>query len=227
MKFLLVDDDPDTLALVTAERITMMNGVPTQWSLILDRADADALRSMIERLCAAGMHAAIVTGTHLGNVDGQLRARPTGPGRLFLACNRGSELFAADAAGVTLLAGRTATAEEDAALDRAAALVVAELAGRGLDCEVVTARMNRRKIDLIPGPEWFDPPKARIVELLAAVTERLGRVEIPDLAAIVDTQARRVGAAAAALRPHDPQKRACSGVRGKGMTSRTLVSPVT
>ncbi|MEX2102481.1 MAG: hypothetical protein WD805_00845, partial [Gaiellaceae bacterium] len=32
---------------------------------------------------------------------------------------------------------------------------------------------NRRKIDLIPLPEWTDPPKARIAELLAAVESRL------------------------------------------------------
>ena len=34
-------------------------------------------------------------------------------------------------------------------------------------------RLNRRKIDLIPEPEWADPPKARIGELLAAVERRL------------------------------------------------------
>ena len=34
-------------------------------------------------------------------------------------------------------------------------------------------RLNRRKIDLIPEPEWADPPKARIGELLDAVQARL------------------------------------------------------
>ena len=33
----------------------------------------------------------------------------------------------------------------------------------------MSQRLNRRKIDLIPEPEWADPPKARIGELLAAV----------------------------------------------------------
>ncbi len=34
-------------------------------------------------------------------------------------------------------------------------------------------RLNRRKVDLIPEPDWADPPKSRIGELLAAVEERL------------------------------------------------------
>ena len=32
--------------------------------------------------------------------------------------------------------------------------------------EIVSQRLNRRKIDLIPEPEWADPPKARIGDLL-------------------------------------------------------------
>ena len=39
--------------------------------------------------------------------------------------------------------------------------------------KVVSERLNRRKVDLIPESEWADPPKARIGELLAAVEARL------------------------------------------------------
>ena len=61
---------------------------------VADRvADASALRALIEDLCAAGMHLAVITGTHVGNVDGQLRARPFGPGRLLFCVNRGSEVW--------------------------------------------------------------------------------------------------------------------------------------
>ncbi len=86
---------PDTLALVGAERITMMNGVPTQWSLILDRADADAtdfsglriaatgaaasppelIRRMRERLGVpvlngySSTEAGVITGTRVGDPD--------------------------------------------------------------------------------------------------------------------------------------------------------------
>lgn len=62
-------------------------------------SDATEVRELIEALCAASLDVAVVTGTHIGNVDGQLRARPTGPGRLYLCLNRGSEVFAVDEHG--------------------------------------------------------------------------------------------------------------------------------
>src|SRR5436190_16297354 len=137
------------------------------------RADASGVRAAVERLCALGADVAVITGTHIGNVDPQLGARPGGPGRLFLCLNRGSEVYRVDADGPKLVERREATPEEDASLDAAAADVVARLAEKGLHAEIVSQRLNRRKIDLIPEPEWADPPKARIDELLAAVEQRL------------------------------------------------------
>jgi trehalose/maltose hydrolase-like predicted phosphorylase len=137
------------------------------------RADAAVLRGLVEELCARGMTLAVVTGTHVDNVDDQLRARPAGPGALYLCVNRGSEVYRAVEDGVRLLHRRDATPAENSALDAAAAATVAELAHRGLGTEVVSERLNRRKIDLIPLPEWTEPPKARIGELLAVVEERL------------------------------------------------------
>lgn len=138
------------------------------------QADASGMRAAVERLCELGADLAVITGTHIGNVDPQLGARPHGPGRLFLCLNRGSEVFRVDTNGPELVYRRQATPEEEAALDKAAAEVVARLAEKGLRAEIVSQRLNRRKIDLIPEPEWADPPKARIDELLAAVEERLG-----------------------------------------------------
>jgi trehalose/maltose hydrolase-like predicted phosphorylase len=141
---------------------------------VLDRqADGSEVRELVDELCAYGFVLGIVTGTHLGNVDGQLAARPPGPGRLYLCMNRGSEVFVADEAGVHLRYRREATPAEDAGLDAAAEATVAALGARGLRAEIVSQRLNRRKIDLIPEPEWSDPPKARIAELLQAVQERL------------------------------------------------------
>jgi hypothetical protein len=137
------------------------------------QADTARLRELVEELCGLGLELAVITGTHVGNVDGQLGARPEGPGRLHLCMNRGSEVFRADAAGVHLVERREATQAEDEALDRAAESTVAGLAARGLRAEIVSQRLNRRKIDLIPEPQWVDPPKARIAELLAAVERRL------------------------------------------------------
>jgi trehalose/maltose hydrolase-like predicted phosphorylase len=137
------------------------------------KTDATRIRGLIEGLCAIGMDLGVVTGTHVGNVDGQLRARPSGPGRLYLCLNRGSEVFVADADGVRLVERRSATPEEDAALDAAAEATIAVLSHAGLHAELVSQRLNRRKIDLIPEREWADPPKARIAELLDAVEVRL------------------------------------------------------
>jgi trehalose/maltose hydrolase-like predicted phosphorylase len=148
-------------------------------------ADASRLRGLIEGLCAAGMHLAVVTGTHVGNVDPQLGARPSGPGTLHLLLNRGSEVFSVGPEGPRLVERLEATPEENAALDTAAAATVAALAARGLEAELVSQRLNRRKIDLIPEPEWLDPPKARIAELLTAVEERLRRAGIGGLREVV------------------------------------------
>jgi trehalose/maltose hydrolase-like predicted phosphorylase len=150
------------------------------------QADATHLRALVEELCRRGLHLAVITGTHIGNVDGQLKARPQGPGHLHLCVNRGSEVLRADEDGLHLLFRREATPDEDAALDAAAEATVAELARRGLRAEVVSQRLNRRKIDLIPEPEWADPPKDRIAELLLAVERRLQAAGLGGLAEAVD-----------------------------------------
>jgi trehalose/maltose hydrolase-like predicted phosphorylase len=149
-------------------------------------ADAGKLRALVEELCARGLDLIVITGTHVGNVDGQLGARPSGPGQLYFCVNRGSEVFQADGDGVRLLRRREATSAEEAALDAAADATVAELARRGIAAELVSQRLNRRKIDLIPDPEWADPPKARITELLAAVEERLHRAGVAGLGGAVE-----------------------------------------
>jgi trehalose/maltose hydrolase-like predicted phosphorylase len=160
------------------------------------QADATRLREAVEELCGLGLELAVITGTHVGNVDGQLEARPQGPGRLHLCVNRGSEVFRADADGVHLVEQREATEAENEALDRAAEWTVAVLAARGLSAEIVSQRLNRRKIDLIPEPEWADPPKARIAELLSAVERRLDRAGLDGLdeaVAVAQESARGAG----------------------------------
>ncbi len=149
------------------------------------QADATAVRARVEALCAAGVHVFVVSGTHVGNVDGQLAARPSGPGRLFLCLNRGSEVFEVTSAGPAVVAKREPSAEEERGLDVAARLAVDRLRARGIDARVVSQRLNRRKIDLIPDPGWADPPKARIGELLHAVTERLDRAGVAGLGEVV------------------------------------------
>jgi trehalose/maltose hydrolase-like predicted phosphorylase len=160
------------------------------------RADARDIRRLVERLSCAGFDIAIVSGTNVGNVDSQLAARPEGPGRLYLCMNRGSEVFAVGRDGPALMYRRTATADEGEALTAAARDTVARLGELGLRAEMVTERLNRRKIDLIPEPEWADPPKERIEELLTVVETRLHECGLAGLAEVAEharSAARRAG----------------------------------
>jgi trehalose/maltose hydrolase-like predicted phosphorylase len=156
-------------------------------------ADAGVVRAAVEAACALGLDVAVVSDTHVENVDGQLGARPRGPGELHLLLNRGSEVFRAGAEGVELIERRTASHAEEVALDRAAALAVERLGDCGLEAKIVSQRLNRRQIDLIPISDWADPPKAQIAELLAAVEARLRRHALDGLTAAVE-----LGEAAAA-----------------------------
>jgi trehalose/maltose hydrolase-like predicted phosphorylase len=150
------------------------------------QADARPVRELVEAACARGVDVVVISGTHVDNIDGQLHARPAGPGLLHLCLNRGSEVFAVDRSGVRLVDRRIASAQEDAALTAAAQLTVERLAERGLKAKIVSQRLNRRKIDLIPEPAWADPPKARIGELLAAVEARLAGHDFTALREVVE-----------------------------------------
>ena len=136
-------------------------------------ADPSEVRSLVESLCAAGMDMVVVSGTHVGNVDGQLRARPTGPGRLYMCLNQGSEAFVVDASGPRPLEQRRALPEENEALDRAAAVAIERLEARGLHAEVVSRSPNRRRIDLVPPDERIDG-LSEVVEIARAAAFEAG-----------------------------------------------------
>ncbi|MGZ4397222.1 MAG: glycosyl hydrolase family 65 protein [Gaiellaceae bacterium] len=164
---------------------------------VADRhADAARVRELFGALLEAGFDLAIITGTNIDNVDNQLALRPHGPGRMVIACNRGSELFELTPAGPHAIDRRVATSEEELLLDEAARLTVARLAERGLEVAVIANRMNRRKIDLIPLPEWSDPPKAELPRLLEAVEGRLaaaGIAGLPEASEIAVTSSIEAG----------------------------------
>ena len=150
---------------------------------VADRSvSAAPVRERLERLSALGVHAAVVSGTHLANVDGQLGARPPGPGRLLLALNRGSELFEVTRAGPVLLRRREEDPRVRQQLDATAHDVAEELRRRGLDVAVVAHRLNRTKVDLLPDPAWRDPPKSRLGEVLDELTRRLAATGCGSLA---------------------------------------------
>ena len=141
---------------------------------VADRhCDAGDVRLLIEALCGHGMHLGVVTGTHVENVDDQLGPRPSGPGRLLLAVNRGSEIYEVRECGRPPRAPTASDRRREPRARSAAALTSSgfrHAASRPRSCR---QRLNRRKIDLIPLPEWSDPPKAQIDGLLVAVEARL------------------------------------------------------
>ncbi|MGD0452250.1 MAG: glycosyl hydrolase family 65 protein [Solirubrobacteraceae bacterium] len=67
-------------------------------------ADAGALRAAVETASALGLELAVISATDVANIDGQLAARPHGPGELHLLLDRGSEVFRASTQGVELVA---------------------------------------------------------------------------------------------------------------------------
>ena len=154
------------------------------------RADATPIRRQIEQLISLGVDVGVISGTHIENIDGQLRARPAGPGHLFLCVNRGSEIYEANSTGVHLVDRRTASPAEEAALDRGAQWTADALQARGLTPLPITRRFNRRKLDLIPTAGWEDPPKARIAELVDAVSERIRARGLGSLAAVIELAVR-------------------------------------
>lgn len=135
--------------------------------------DATRARALFNALLEAGFDLAVVTGTNVENVHRQLALAPNAPGKLIVACNRGSEVYELTADGPVALERRVANDEEEALLDRAAEETRARFAERGLEVAVVADRLNRRKIDLIPLDAWADPPKALLPELLAEVESQL------------------------------------------------------
>jgi hypothetical protein len=145
---------------------------------VVDRpADASHVAALIDELLRREVWNVIVTGTNFGHIDRQLcQLLPTQDrGHLLVCTNRGSEVFGFAEDGARLERWvRVASPREDAALTATAEAVRDEIKQRtGLEIGIVYDRLNRRKIDLIPLPEWVDPPKDRIGDLLLAVEARL------------------------------------------------------
>ena len=57
------------------------------------RRPVGPVRRRVEALSAAGVDVAVISEAGVAHVDGQLRSRPPGPGRLLLCASRGSEMF--------------------------------------------------------------------------------------------------------------------------------------
>ncbi|GAB3244378.1 hypothetical protein GCM10027448_04200 [Nocardioides dilutus] len=149
------------------------------------RASAAALRARLEKLSSLGVHTAVVSSADLSSIDAQIRARPPGPGRLLLALNRGSELFAVDASGPVVLARQEEASDITRRLDAAVEQAAAALRARGLAVVVEPCHLNRRTIDLIPGPDLADPADSRTGVFAGALQDRLRRGGFTSIAQVV------------------------------------------
>jgi hydroxymethylpyrimidine pyrophosphatase-like HAD family hydrolase len=151
-------------------------------------AEVPELNRVLEGLLLHGAWLAPVTGTNIDNLERQslLAIAPAARGHLFVCTNRGSEVYTYGAEGgrqrVYL---RAASPGEDRQLTAAAEELSRRLRARSLETAIVYDRLNRRKIDLIPLPEWHDPPKARIGELISATMDRLKLAGFRDIGAVM------------------------------------------
>jgi kojibiose phosphorylase len=151
---------------------------------VANRADdATAVRSSLERLLRVGVPIVVITGTSFQNVDRQLGAWVHGPHKrnLYVATNRGSEVFGFDDEGAPqLLWSYRASPQEEKQLTATAEALQREITARtGLELRIVYDRLNRRKVDLIPLEEWKDPPKDQLALLIDAVESRFAGAGLP------------------------------------------------
>jgi trehalose/maltose hydrolase-like predicted phosphorylase len=135
--------------------------VVLDWDLIAAAGcdgDRAAVRTVVERACAAGLELGIVSGGDAGSLDALLSARPAPPGTLLVALDHGSEVHRVDQDGARPVFSRAATAAEQAQLSRAARLTVRGLAARGISARIVAERPSRRRLGLAWGPGSGDGP---------------------------------------------------------------------
>ncbi|MCJ7491013.1 MAG: hypothetical protein MUP15_02470 [Dehalococcoidia bacterium] len=164
------------------------------------RTPTPDLNKALETLLLQGVWIAPVTGTKVENLEMHslsMLSPQSRAGRLIGCTNRGSQVWAYDPDGARRKVwARVSTETEEQQLSAAAEELQRRLGERGLETEIIYQRLNRRKVDLIPLPEWADPSKARIGELIAATRARVraaGFAENADLLDLAGDLAREAG----------------------------------
>lgn len=137
--------------------------------------DASHITDILEELLKLGVFVAVITGTNFGNIDRQFSSMISGKYKqnLFICTDRGSQVFTFNEDSQPVLVyNRIASPEEEVLLTRVAEAVKHKIESNGgPSISIVYKRLNRRKIDLIP--EWENPPKSQIGELLIETEKRL------------------------------------------------------
>jgi hypothetical protein len=151
------------------------------------------LERALTALLRRGAWIAPVTGTNVDNLERQSLLHIPAEARsqkLVVSTNRGSEVWAYDPSGARRsVYRRVATEIEERQLSKAAESLALRLRERGVETTIIYDRMNRRKIDLIPLPEWSAPPKSQIGALIAATRSRVragGFAEIGDVISLAE-----------------------------------------
>lgn len=154
----------------------------------------DHLLWRAEVLLGRGMWLAAVTGTNFANLDRQFFSllNPKVKTNLIACVNRGSEVYGFDFRGRPVrLRAREATRAENEMMDEAVRMAQRILAAEhGLETRIISNRMNRRKLDIMPVPGWEDPSKERIGELLDDTEKRLKAVGLEGIRSVIDLVAR-------------------------------------
>ena len=143
-----------------------------------------------ETLLGRGLWLAAVTGTNFDNLNKQFFCclHPKIKGNLLACVNRGSEVYGFDSSGNPIRVWRREAEEaEEAMMDEAVSMAKHILEEQhGLVTRIISNRLNRRKLDIMPFPEWEDPPKEKIGELLEATEKRLKAAGIDGIGSVVE-----------------------------------------
>lgn len=143
-----------------------------------------------EALLGRGLWLAAVTGTNFDNLNKQFFCclHPKIKGNLLACVNRGSEVYGFDSSGNPIRVWRREAEEaEEAMMDEAVSMAKHILEEQhGLVTRIISNRLNRRKLDMMPFPEWEDPPKEKIGELLEATEKRLKAAGIDGIGSVVE-----------------------------------------
>jgi hypothetical protein len=137
----------------------------------------------LSRLLHEDVDVLLVTGTRVEFLRAQAldevvkQLSPAARSRLWVSAQRGSEGYTVDAAGnwVTRLV-RQATPAESLRLVQVSKAMLGCLEQWGLVTRLVSDRVNRFKLDLIPEEEWSALPKSQMGDYASELTRRLGKV---------------------------------------------------
>ena len=209
-------------AVITAARFVVFDWDGTA---VADR-EPDSARHLIrplEQVIEQGVHPYIVTGTKHDWIANQLRGLNADHSRqVIICCNRGSEVYRLGSDGAELLHRRTITDGEQQALDAVGASVIRPLIDAGHQARIITDRLNRIKIDLLP--DWTDPPKPQIESVVNLANSRYR--EFNGLEGLLQTTLRLVADVAPDLRVTSDAKHIEIGVTDKSHSMSWILADV-